>query len=104
MEHAAVTAFRAAENRLAVVRSVDTVISCLIDSYGRVRDGYIAGTLPPKALAKTGMAGWFSNRLPIDKRATFFSKYGQWLDFCCELCVLSLIILSLLTRFVRFKR
>jgi apolipoprotein N-acyltransferase len=34
----------------------------------------------------------FADRVPIDKRITFFSKYGQWLDFCCAVCLVSLII------------
>jgi len=103
-QHAAVCAFRAVENRLAVLRSVNTGISCLIDSSGRIRDGYSAGTLPSKATDRTGISGWFLERIPIDKRTSFFSKYGEWLDFCCEVCVFSLIILSLLTKFVRFKK
>ncbi len=102
-QHAAVCAFRAVENRLAVLRSVNTGISCLIDSSGRIKNGYSAGTLPSEALARTGLSGWFLDRIPIDQRTSFFSKYGEWLDFCCEVCVFSLIILSLLTKIVRFK-
>jgi len=103
-QHAAVCAFRAVENRLAVLRSVNTGISCLIDSSGRIRDGFSAGTLPSEALARTGVSGWFLDKIPIDTRTSFFSKYGEWLDFCCEVCVFSLIILSLLTKIVRFKK
>ncbi len=91
-QHAAVYAFRAVENRLAILRSVNTGISCLIDSSGRIREGYSAGTLPRQAMARTGMAGWFMDRIPVDSRTTFFSKYGEWLDFCCEAAVILLII------------
>jgi len=85
-QHACVYVFRAIENRLAVVRSVNTGISCLVDTLGRIRDGYVDGTLPKRAMARTGMAGWFVDRLPIDKRVTFFSKHGQWLDTACAVC------------------
>jgi apolipoprotein N-acyltransferase len=103
-QHAAVCVFRAVENRLAVVRSVNTGISCVIDSLGRIRDGYLQGTLPREAMARTGMPGWFSDRVPIDRRTTFFSRYGQWLDFSCELCVILLIIGPLSVRFVRGRK
>jgi apolipoprotein N-acyltransferase len=100
-QHAAVCAFRAVENRLAVLRSVNTGISCLIDSLGRIRNGFSAGTLPSEAMARTAMAGWFVETIPVDKRTTFFSKYGEWLDFCCELCVILLIIVPLMVKFFR---
>jgi len=103
-QHAAVCAFRAVENRLAVLRSVNTGISCVIDSLGRIRDGYVGGTLPQEAMARTGMAGWLMDRVPIDKRTTFFSKYGEWLDFCCELCVILLIIVPLSARFFHRRK
>jgi len=83
VQHMAVCVFRAVENRLSVVRSVNTGISCLIDSVGRVRDGFAAGDLPAQARLRQGVAGWFVDRVPIDERTTFFSRYGQWLDFCC---------------------
>jgi apolipoprotein N-acyltransferase len=97
-QHTAVCVFRAVENRLAILRSVNTGISCLIDSLGRIKDGYAAGNLPAKAMARQGMAGWFADRVPIDKRTTFFSRYGQWLDFCCEGCFIMVIIAQLLGR------
>jgi len=99
-QHAAICVFRAVENRLAVVRSVNTGISCLIDTVGRIRNGYVAGTLPHRAMARTGMAGWLVDRVPIDKRTTFFSRNGQWLDFCCAVCFVWLMIMPVLGRFL----
>jgi apolipoprotein N-acyltransferase len=104
VQHTAICTFRAVENRLTIVRSVNTGISCLIDSYGHIRNGYSAGTLPLKALDRTGLAGWFSDTVPIDKRATFFSKYGELLDFCCETIVILLIILMILAKIFRSKK
>jgi apolipoprotein N-acyltransferase len=103
-QHAAVSAFRAVENRLAVLRSVNTGISCLIDSAGRIRDGYLQGTLPTEAMSRTGVDGWFTDRIPIDTRTSFFSRYGEWLDFSCELCVILLIIGLLSMKFFKAER
>jgi len=104
-QHAAVCAFRAVENRLPVLRSVNTGISCLIDSLGRIRDGYIAASsdFPAKAMERKGMAGWFVDKMPIDSRVTFFSKYGQWLDFSCTACFVLLIMLMFWTGFMKPK-
>jgi apolipoprotein N-acyltransferase len=93
-QHAAVCVFRAVENRIAVVRSVNTGISCIIDTTGRIRNAFVAGNLPKKALERKAVAGWFVDNLPIDNRVTFFTRYGQWLDFCCALCLLVLIIVA----------
>ena len=95
VQHTAVCVFRAVENRLSVVRSVNTGISCLIDSVGRVRDGFTAGDLPSQAMARRAVAGWFVDRVPIDERTTFFSRYGQWLDFCCAIGFVLAIIVPL---------
>lgn len=103
-QHAAVCVFRAVENRLAVVRSVNTGISCVIDSSGRIRDGFLAGTLPKEAMARTGMPGWLMDAVPVDGRTTIFSRYGEWLDFSCELCVILLIILPLSVRFFHSRK
>jgi apolipoprotein N-acyltransferase len=103
-QHMAICVFRAVENRLSIVRSVNTGISCIIESTGHVKNGPLAGTLPGRAVDRTGMAGWFVDNLPIDKRTTFFSKYGQWLDFCCALCLVLLIIVQPLANIIRNKK
>ena len=103
-QHAAVCVFRAVENRLAVVRSVNTGISCLIDSSGRIRNGFLAGNLPPKTMERTGMPGWFLDRIMIDRRTTFFSKFGEWLGFCCQVCLILVIIVPLSTKFFRSRK
>jgi apolipoprotein N-acyltransferase len=84
-QHAAICVFRAVENRLPILRSVNTGISCLIDSHGQIRNGYLAGNLPHKAMDRQGMAGWFADIVIIDKRVSFFSKHGQWLGFGCTI-------------------
>ncbi len=91
-QHAVICAFRAVENRLAVLRSVNTGISCMIDTLGRIKDGYAAGNLPQKAFDRQGVKGWFADVVPIDARTTFFSKHGPWLDFTCQLCLVLIII------------
>jgi len=99
-QHTAVCVFRAVENRIAILRSVNTGISCLIDTLGHIHNGFMAGTLPYRAMARQGCAGWFVDRVTIDKRTTFFSKYGQWLDFCCAVSLILLIIAATLQRLV----
>lgn len=90
-----ITAFRAIENRISIIRSVNTGISCLIDSLGRIHDGFITGVLPVKAMDRQGIGGWFVDRIHLDKRVTFFSKHGKWLDFCCAVIWIFVIILTL---------
>lgn len=93
-QHAAICVFRAVENRLPVLRSVNTGISCLIDSSGRIRNTPIASSegFPLEAMQRTGMSGWFLDRMPIDNRVTFYSRHGQWLDTGCAVAFVSVLI------------
>ncbi|MBP8302795.1 MAG: apolipoprotein N-acyltransferase [Phycisphaerae bacterium] len=84
-QHVAVCVFRAVENRTPILRSVNTGISCRIDSCGRIQDAPLASSsgLPVKAMDRTGMAGWFVDRMPIDRRISLYSRTGPWLDNLC---------------------
>jgi apolipoprotein N-acyltransferase len=94
-QHTSVCVFRAIENRVSVIRSVNTGISCIIDSLGRIKNGFLAGNLPKIALERTACQGWFVDNVSIDKRTTIFSRTGQWLDFCCAVCFILVAAVAL---------
>lgn len=94
-QHAAICVFRAVENRLSILRSVNTGISCMIDSTGRIRDGYIAGNLEEEVMNRTAQAGYFVDTVNIDKRKTFFTQAGQWFDFSCGILLGGMVFMVL---------
>jgi apolipoprotein N-acyltransferase len=100
-QHTVICAFRAVENRVSIVRSVNTGISCVIDPLGRIKNGYENGNLPRNPFKRRGIAGWFSNNLPIDKRVTVFSRYGRWLDNSAAVILTAGFIWSLLLKIKR---
>lgn len=100
-QHTVSCVFRAVENRVSVIRSVNTGISCIIDPIGRIKNGYIDGNLPQKALDRKAVEGWFVQKVSIDSRISIFSRFGQMLDWGCEITVIGILILLLKQRFVR---
>jgi apolipoprotein N-acyltransferase len=105
-QHAAICAFRAVENRLAILRGVNTGISCLIDSTGRIHDGYLAACdrFPIEAMSRTGLTGWFLDRMPIDRRVTFYSRHGEWFATGCAAVFVTVVLWPLGARLVRRQR
>jgi len=94
-QHMAICAFRAVENRVPIVRSVNTGISCYIDSLGRIHNDYIAGTVAKEAARRAGQRGWFADQVFIDKRVTFFSQSGQNLEIGCGVCLIFAAVVSI---------
>lgn len=89
-----ISVFRAVENRIPIVRSVNAGISCVIDSTGRIRDSYLQGTLPRTAMWRQGVEGWFTDRITIDSRRSLFGRTGRWFDGVCGFALLIILILT----------
>ncbi|KKL48297.1 hypothetical protein LCGC14_2326930, partial [marine sediment metagenome] len=90
----AITVFRAIENRISVLRSVNSGISCIIDTTGAIRDGFMAGSLPEAAMEREAVSGWFVDRINTDGRITFFSQHGKWVDTICAWEIIVVLVLA----------
>ncbi|OHB44576.1 MAG: hypothetical protein A2178_01845 [Planctomycetes bacterium GWC2_49_10] len=69
------------------MRSANTGISCVVDSTGKVRDGFVAGRIANNTIDRQGVRGWFMDRLEIDPRLSFFTMHGQILEVICVLAI-----------------
>jgi apolipoprotein N-acyltransferase len=43
-------------------------------------------------MRRTGLSGWFLEKMPIDSRVTFYSRHGQWLDTGCAVAFVTVLI------------
>ena len=85
--HMQIARFRAIENRVPVVRSANTGISCIYDARGRI-------------LAQLGFGetGWLSAELEQGGPPTFYTRFGNWFG------VLNVIALCVLLGFSLMRR
>lgn len=100
-QRTAICVFRCVENRISLIRSVNTGVSCLIDPYGRIQNQYLSGNLPIQGMARQGMAGWFVDAIPLDSRITFYTRFGAWID---KLPVAGVCLITILAWINTFKR
>jgi apolipoprotein N-acyltransferase len=70
---AAVSVFRAVENRIFVIRCANTGVSCIIDPYGRITNR-IKDERGQDIFIKGILSGWV---VPLESK-TFFTRYGDW--------------------------
>jgi apolipoprotein N-acyltransferase len=84
---------RAVENRVYLVRSANTGVSCFIDPHGsvvdRVRDAsgedlFVRGILTGEVV-------------PLNSR-TFYTRYGDWFPWLCILCSLGFLSVAFLRK------
>ncbi|MBW8015705.1 MAG: apolipoprotein N-acyltransferase [Planctomycetes bacterium] len=102
-QRTAISVFRAIENRISIIRSVNTGISCLVDPVGRIVDGYAGGDLPQKAMDRECVEGWFVDKIFIDKRVTFFSKHGKWPDIYAAGSFVAILAAMFLEKLLKSK-
>jgi apolipoprotein N-acyltransferase len=96
-QHLAVAVFRAVENRVGLVRSVNTGISAAIDPKGHIleamlKDGrwreraepqLVRGRWRRNPLPYQGLTGVLRQQVPVDPRVTLYMRWGNWLPIVC---------------------
>ncbi len=81
--HLAICTFRAVENRVGIVRSVNTGISGFISPTGRI-EGVVSRNGQRK-----NVEGVLTQNVSLDSRTTLYSQYGDWLgQGSMALCIL----------------
>lgn len=80
-QHLSTCVFRAVENRLGIVRSVNTGVSCFIDPTGRIHDRVNPEGPPPGA----DNSGFSVARVMTDDRLTWYSVHGDDFGWACLL-------------------
>jgi apolipoprotein N-acyltransferase len=77
--HLAASVFRAVECRRSLVRAVNTGISAIVDSNGRIVE--VAGAKPGQSPLAAGVV---TGRVPLDSRRTLFGRFGDWFGQTCQ--------------------
>ncbi len=85
--HLASGVFRAIENRVPLARAVNTGLSALVDGNGEIRE----------SLAKE-FKGVLSVTVPLDRRTSYYSMWGDWLGLTCLAISIGLLPLAVLRR------
>jgi apolipoprotein N-acyltransferase len=86
-QHLQIAVFRSIENRAPTARAVNTGISGFIDSVGRTYD-----------LIPTNQAGARTARLGVDRRITFYTRFGDLFAGACVLVSAALLALAIWNR------
>ena len=95
MQHMAMAAFRAYENRRTVVRSTNSGITCVIDPSGR-----------RVAEMEPFVEGYLVADVPVyDATTTLYTRWGDWFGILCAIADGLLLVLGLLlTTGLKYKK
>lgn len=98
MQHLVICKFRAVENRVSVVRSVNTGISAHINPDGSVNTEAMAGTLAAQPARRAVGVGYLTDRVLIDERVSLYSRMGDVFAKTCTILTGLLLLLTILKR------
>ena len=91
--HAQIARFRCIEDRVPIVRCVNTGVSVHVDSCGRVVAA--AGALPYGVSRQTG---WMLANVQVDSRQTVFGRIGNVFAAACGVVALGLLAWTFVRR------
>ncbi|MBN2447100.1 MAG: apolipoprotein N-acyltransferase [Phycisphaerae bacterium] len=100
-QHLAICVFRAVENRVGIVRSVNTGISGFIDPNGRT---YSLVTDDTGRVCGPGIRGFRNDHVIIDSRPSFYGQHGDWLPRICLVLAAILWLEGIVARWVLAAR
>ncbi len=83
LQHLVICKFRAVENRVGIVRAVNTGISAFIRPDGRVQEGYLAGNLSKNHTQRQAEAGFLTDNVYLDRRISPYSIIGDSFAIAC---------------------
>lgn len=100
-QHLAICMFRAVENRVAIARAVNTGISAVIDPNGRV----MTAVEVQGRRVGPDVSGYRCLSIPLDRRSSFYGKYGDWFAGLCLASGAALWVEAVVTRWIlAFRR
>ncbi|HUT37352.1 MAG TPA: apolipoprotein N-acyltransferase [Planctomycetota bacterium] len=99
-QHLAICGFRAIENRIGIVRSVNSGISGIIDPAGRIREVVHDDRGRTKLVAGVAVG-----RVPVRRGLTFYARHGDLFAGACLLFTAGVFLAALGARlFARLRR
>ncbi len=96
LQHAQIARFRTIENRVPMVRVVNTGVSLSIDSCGR-----IVGTVGAGRYGEEAIAGTLLAETTLDARRTLYSRVGDLWEYACLALTTVLVAASIRSRLRR---
>ena len=95
-QHVQIARFRCVENRVPMIRSVNTGVSVAIDSSGRLIDPM--SVTGEGFTARPRTPGWLLAELPLDRRSTVYGRVGDAWGWSCLLCTAGLWSAAVIVR------